>query len=89
MDENYFVKRNAFACVCITNDFHGTAIVWDTEEDAWKDAGERVESWFDSNRMGQIYYVNKVYDGYEIRRKVGNEIVRCYKVFEIQELEEA
>lgn len=31
MSEKYWeVKRSAYAAICITPDFHGTAIVWTT-----------------------------------------------------------
>ena len=35
-DEYYEVKRNAYAVTCITNDYHGSVIVWDTLEQAEK-----------------------------------------------------
>lgn len=31
-DEYWSVKRSAYAVVCITSDYHGTVIVWDTIE---------------------------------------------------------
>ena len=33
------------------------------------------------------FYYKKVHDGYEIRDIVTEQIVRCYKIFEEQELE--
>lgn len=68
---------------CITPDFHGTAIIWNTLEEAWKDAKERAEIFV----QDEPYFVcEKVDDGYEIREIHSGSIVRCYKVFETQEI---
>ena len=84
VDEEYWtVKSSVYACVCITPDFHGTAIVWNTLEEAWKDAKERAELFVQDE---PYFSYEKVYDGYEIRKIHSNEIVRCYKVFQTQEL---
>ncbi len=32
-DEYWIVKRITFACICITQDFHGTATVWDSSDE--------------------------------------------------------
>ena len=84
-EECWSVKRNAYACICITPDIHGTAIIWDTKEEAWNDAEERVKDFIedDSKRFGY----RKVEDGYEIVDKYINKILRYYKIFEVQELE--
>lgn len=84
-EECWSVKRNAYACICITPDIHGTAIIWDTKEEAWNDAEERVKDFIedDFKRFGY----RKVEDGYEIVDKYINKILRYYKIFEVQELE--
>lgn len=82
-EEYWCVKRCAYACVCITPNGHGSVTIWDTSEEAWKDALERAEELV-NERSGILYY-NKVYDGYEVWDS--NTVVRYYKVFEAQELE--
>lgn len=84
-EECWSVKRNAYACICIIPDFHGTAIIWNTKEEAWNDAEERVEDFIEDDPMRFGY--RKVEDGYEIVDKYRNKILRYYKVFEAQELE--
>lgn len=85
IEEYWFVKRNAYACVCISSDIHGTATIWDSSDEAWKDAEERAEDFIHDESKRFDY--RKVEDGYEIIDKYTNEIVRYYKVFEVQELE--
>ena len=85
MEKEWYVKRTCYICVCITSDFNGTAIVWNTSKEAWKDATERAET-FVYGEETRIYY-KKVFDGYEIRDKFSHKIIRCYKIFETQELE--
>lgn len=88
MDKEYWsVKRNAYSAVCITPDFHGTTIVWGTSEEAWKDITERIDDFMSDENINTRFYAVKVYDGYEIRDKFDDRIIRCYKVFETQELE--
>lgn len=84
-EKEWNVKRTYYICVCITSNFVGTAVLWNTSEDAWKDAEERVEAFIEGEE-NHIYY-KKVSDGYEIRDKFSYKIIQCYKVFETQELE--
>lgn len=84
-EEYWFVKRFAYACVCITSDYNGSATVWNTSEEAWKDAKERADECVKENTEWLDYL--KVYDGYEIVNKDTKEILMCYKVFDVQELE--
>lgn len=86
-DEYWSVKRSAYAVVCITPDYHGTVIVWDTLEEAENDVKERLQDFFSGGVEREKFYPKRVHDGYEIRSKITNEIVRCYKIFEEQELE--
>lgn len=81
-DEYWEVKRNCYACICITPEFNGTCVVWNTLEEAWKDAKERVDEWIEDP---ECFHYKKVYDGYEVYRD--DLLVRCYKVFQAQELE--
>lgn len=57
--------------------------MWNTLEEAWKDAKERVDDCINGDLKHFRY--EKVYDGYEVYR--GDLLVRCYKVFQAQELE--
>ena len=41
-EKEWNVKRTCYICACITSDFVGTAVLWNTSEEAWKDAEERV-----------------------------------------------
>lgn len=84
-DEYYSVKRTAYACACVVPGVHGTATIWNTREEAWKDAKERAYEYVqdESHRFG----VKTDYDGYKIIDKATREIVICYKVFDTQELE--
>ena len=84
-EECWSVKRNAYACICITPDFHGTAIIWNTKEEALEDAKERVKDFIEDNSKRFGY--RKVEDGYEIINKCTSKIIRYYKIFEVQELE--
>ena len=84
-DEYWSLKRSAYACVCITNDGHGSVTIWDNSEEAWDDALERTK-YFVNECYGRAYY-NKVYDGYEIFVTGNPTVQRYYKVFESQELE--
>lgn len=84
-EREWNVKRTYYICACITSDFIGTAVLWNTSEDAWKDAEERVEAFIEGEE-NRIYY-KKVSDGYEIRDKFSHKVIYCYKVFETQELE--
>ena len=68
-------KKSAYACVCITNDGHGSVTVWDTAKEAWDDARERAEN-FRSENLGRTYW-NEVYDGYKIFA-MGNPMVKRY-----------
>lgn len=86
-DEYWSVKRSAYAVVCITLDYHGSVIVWDTLEEAENDIEERLQDFFSSKIEKENFYPRKVNDGYEIRNKITEQIVRCYKIFEEQELE--
>ena len=86
-DEYWSVKRSAYAVVCITVDYHGTVIVWDTMEEAKNDVEERIQDFFSGKIEKSKFYSKKVHDGYEIRDIVTEQIVRCYKIFEEQELE--
>lgn len=85
--EYYEVKRSAYGVVCITPDFHGSVTVWETLEEAESDAKERVDEYLFLPSESLRFEAIKVDDGYEIRRKDDSTIVRCYKIFEVQELE--
>ena len=88
MSDGYWsVKRSAYAVVCITPDYHGTVIVWDTLEEAENDIEERIEDFFSDDVEKERFYFVKVDDGYEIRCISDEQIVQCYKIFEEQELE--
>lgn len=84
-EKEWYVKRTCYICACITSDFVGTAVLWNTSEEAWKDAEERVEAFIEGEE-NHIYY-KKVSAGYEIRDKISHNVIQCYKVFETQELE--
>lgn len=86
-DEYWSVKRNAYAVVCITYDYHGTVTTWDTREEAENDIEERLQDFFSNEIERKRFYGKKVCDGYEIRDKITDQIIRCYKIFEEQELE--
>ena len=44
MDDGYWeVKRFAYVCVCITSEYHGSVTVWNTSEEAWKDAAWKLK----------------------------------------------
>ena len=86
-DEYWSVKRSAYAVVCITPDYHGSVIVWDTLEEAENDVEERLQDFFLSEIERENFYSRRVDDRYEIRGKNTEQIVRCYKIFEEQELE--
>lgn len=44
MDEEYWsVKRFAYACVCISPDYHGSVTIWNTEEETWDAVKERIK----------------------------------------------
>lgn len=81
-DEYWEVKRNCYACICITPEFNGTCVVWNTLEEAWKDAKERVDDCINGDLN---FRYEKVYDGYEVYQ--GDLLMICYKVFQAQELE--
>lgn len=83
-DEYYSLKRVCYACVCITPEFNGSCTIWDTREEAWNDAKERVDELIGESD-GRLYY-KEVYDGFEIY-DASDRIIRCYKVFDAQELE--
>ena len=83
-EECYEVKRNAYAVVCITADYHGSVIVWDTLEQAEQDAEERVKDLL--QECPQLEAI-KVDNGYELLNKFKGKVVRCYKIFDAQELE--
>ena len=86
MPQHYWeVKRNAFGVVCITMDFHGTVTIWGSLEQARQDVEERIEDFLSTE--GNCFKAIKVDDGYEIREKHSDRIVRCYKIFDAQELE--
>ncbi len=89
MESNFdlFVKSYWYAVVSIFDDFHGTAIIWKTEKEAWEDINERIDSFFENENEKKLFYLKKVEDGYEIRDKSNDKIVRCYKIFVTQELE--
>lgn len=88
MDDEYWsVKRSAYAVVCITSDYHGSVIVWNTMEEAENDVEERIEDFFSGKIEKTKFYSKKVHDGYEIRDIITQKVVRCYKIFEEQELE--
>lgn len=88
MNNDYYeVKRNAYAVVCITPDFHGSCTVWETREQAEKDAKERVDEFLFLPSESLRFEAVEVDDGYEIRDKLTAAIVRCYKIFDMQELE--
>lgn len=82
--EYWMVKRIAFACICITQDFHGTATVWNSSDEAWDDARDRAEDFIQEDNR---FTYKKVEDGYEVMNKYTKEIVRYYKIFDVQELE--
>lgn len=86
-DKYWSVKRNAYAVVCVTYDYHGTVTVWDTLEEAENDIEERIQDFFSGDIEKIRFYSKRVDDGYEIRDKITEQIVRCYKIFEAQELE--
>ena len=85
-NEYWSVKRNAYAVVCITPDYHGSVIVWNTMEEAENDVEERIEDFFSGKIEKTKFYSKKVDDGYEIRDIITEQEVRCYKIFEEQEL---
>lgn len=35
-EKEWYVKRTCYICACITSDFVGTAVLWNTSEEAWK-----------------------------------------------------
>ena len=76
-EKEWNVKRTCYICACITSDFVGTAVLWNTSEEAWKDAEERVEAFIEGEEA-RIYY-KKVSDGYEIRDKFSHKVIRCLK----------
>lgn len=82
-DEYYSLKRACYACVCITPEFYGSCTIWNTFEEAWQDAKERTEELVDNCKQ---LYCEKVHDGFEIY-DTSDRIVRCYKIFDAQELE--
>ena len=86
-NEYWSVKRSAYAVVCITADYHGSVIVWNTMEEAENYVEERIEDFFSGKIEKAKFYYKKVHDGYEIRDILTEQIVRCYKIFEEQELE--
>ena len=55
--------------------------------EAENDVEERIEDFFSGKIEKAKFYSKKVDDGYEIRDKITEQIVRCYKIFEEQELE--
>lgn len=81
----YFVDTNGscYACVCVTPECNGSCMIWNTYEEAWKDAVEKTEEFVLEDDQ---FYCKEVPDGFEIL-DVNGRIVRCYKVFETQELE--
>lgn len=83
-NEYYSLKRTCYACVCITPDYNGSCTIWNTYEEAWQDAVERTEEFVFLE--DERFSYKKVPDGFEIL-DVNGRIVRCYKVFETQELE--
>ena len=86
MDDGYWeVKRFAYVCVCITSEYHGSVTVWNTSEEAWKDAKERADECIKEN--AEWLDCLKVYDGYEVVYQDKKEVIMCYKVFDMQELE--
>lgn len=86
MDEEYYsVKRTAYACVCVATGVHGTATIYNTSEEAWKDARERADEYIQDE--SHRFDVQTDYDGYKIIDKATREIVICYKVFDTQEFE--
>lgn len=82
-NEYYSLKRTCYACVCVTPEYNGSCMIWNTYEEAWKDAVERTEEFVLED--DQFYY-KEVPDGFEIY-DTSNRIVRYYKVFDAQELE--
>lgn len=84
---DWYVKSYWYAVVCISDKFHGTGVIWKTEEEAWEDIEGRVENFFEDENERKHFYSKKVEDGYEIRNKSDNQIVICYKIFDTQELE--
>lgn len=87
MDEEYWsVKRFAYACVCISPNYHGSVTIWNTEEEAWDDAKERANGWI-NEEDSKCFECQEVYDGYEIVYKDTYQKIMCYKVFDMQELE--
>lgn len=87
MNDYWSIKRSAYAVVCITYDYHGTVTVWDTIKEAENDMEERVQDFFLGEIEKRNFYSKKVNDGYEIRNKNTEQVVRCYKIFGEQELE--
>ena len=83
--EYWSLKRSLYCCVCITPDYHGSGIIWDTLEDAWADAKERAQEYLYDNP--QRFVVEKVCDGYQIIDKPTNTVIMCYKIFDVQEFE--
>lgn len=82
-NEYWNLKRTCYACVCITPEYNGSCMIWNTYEEAWQDTVERTEGFvLEDDR----FYYKEVPDGFEIL-DVNGRIVRCYKVFETQELE--
>ena len=61
-EKEWNVKRTCYICACITSDFVGTAILWNTSEEAWKDAEERVEA-FIENGIGAVKGIAIICDG--------------------------
>ena len=58
-EKEWNVKRTCYICACITSDFVGTAILWNTSEEAWKDAEERVEAFIEGEE--NLKYLNNRY----------------------------
>ena len=60
MESNFdlFVKSYWYAVVSIFDHFHGTAIIWKTEKEAWEDINERIDS-FLITKMRKSFFIQK------------------------------
>ena len=84
-EDYWMVKKSFYGVVCITPEFHGSVIVWNTLEEAEQDLEERVEGFLE--KTNNRFVTKKVDDGYEILEKETKRTGRCYKIFDAQELE--
>ena len=74
-----------YVVVEISYNFHGTAKLWGSQEDAEKDIEKRVEDFFITETEKELYFPVKVNDGYEIRSSITKKVFKAFKVFDCSE----